>query len=62
MPVSNMSNQPATKKAFEKANPEMNKKPKSRLVKWLEFTAGFVNPAIYIVFTVTFFTVSIISM
>ena len=62
MPVSNMPNQPATKKAFEKANPEMNKLPKSRLVKCLEFTAGFVNPAIYIVFTVTFFTVSIISM
>ena len=62
MPVSNMPNQPATKKAFEKANPEMNKLPKSRLVKWLEFTAGYVNPAIYIVFTVTFFTVSIISM
>ena len=47
----------------ENSNPEMKKLPKTILmVKWLEFTAAYVNPAIYIVFTVTFFAVSIILM
>ena len=41
----------------------MKRLPKLTLaVKWLEFTAAYVNPAIYIVFTVTFFTVSFILM
>ena len=67
-PVSKMSNQPEMKeleqlKAFENSNPEMKKLTKSTLmVKWLEFTAAYVNPAIYFVFTVTFFAVSIILM
>ena len=66
-PVSNLPNQPATKKqehlkAIGNPNPQRGKLPKSTLVQWLEFTAAYVNPATYIVFTVNFFAVSITLM